>query len=126
MFYAPYYSQYGLERPPFDIQTRAGYNSDYGAFLANTVMYNGLGSLSPGMLLDYYTERSVLVGPALNYDYKGAETWLKGFFQGADLSGSGRGPLQSSGRSLLSQPAFRPACIRLPVLRTRGPRAGSA
>lgn len=89
VFYAPYYSQYGLERPPFDIQTRAGYNSDYGAFLANTVMYNGLGSLSPGMLLDYYTERSVLVGPALNYDYKGAETWLKGFFQGAYIDDHG-------------------------------------
>ena len=104
VFYAPYYSQYGLERPPFDIQTRAGYNSDYGAFLANTVMYNGLGSLSPGMLLDYYTERSVLVGPALNYDYKGAETWLKGFFPRRVYR---RPRQQGHSRSRFSRPAYR-------------------
>lgn len=89
VFYAPYYSQYGLEKPPFDIQTKAGYNSDYGAFLANTVIYNGLGNFDPGFLLDYYTERSVLFGPALNYDYKGVETWLRGFAQGAYINDHG-------------------------------------
>lgn len=89
VFYTPYYSQYGLEKPPFDIQTKAGYNSDYGAYLANNVFYNGLGAFDPGMLLDYYTERSVLFGPALNYDYNGAETWLRGFVQGAYINDHG-------------------------------------
>ena len=94
VFYAPYYSQYGLEKPPFDIQTRVGYNSDFGAFWANTVHYNGLGHVSPGVLLDYYTARSVLFGPAVNYDYAGAETWIKGFAQGAYINDHGdRGQL---------------------------------
>ena len=81
VFYVPYYSQHGLGQPPFSVDVRAGYNSDNGLYLANTILYNGLGALRPGVLFDYYSKRSVLFGPAASYDYEGAETWAKGFAQ---------------------------------------------
>ena len=85
-FYVPSYSQKGLKRPPFDIDTRVGYNGDNGAYIANTIHYNGLEDVSPGMLLDYYTERSVLFGPAVRYDTQLAETILNGWAQGAYMN----------------------------------------
>lgn len=68
-FYVPYYAQYGLERPPFIVENKMGYNSDYGFLFQNTVLYTGLGHVSPGVLLDYYSRRGVLAGPAANYEY---------------------------------------------------------
>ena len=85
-FYTPYYSQHGLQKPPFNLKTRVGMNDDYGVFIANDFFYNGLEDFSPGLLLDYYTKRSVLVGPAVEYDHSGVETWLKGWAQGAYIN----------------------------------------
>ena len=88
-FYVPYYSQHGLDKPPFDAQFGAGMNDDYGFYVRSTMMYNGLKDVSLGMLLDYYTKRSVLFGPAMEYDYAGMETALKGFLQGAYINDHG-------------------------------------
>ncbi len=70
-FYVPYYGQYGLELPPIILQTRVGYNSDFGFKWQNTILYSGFGHVAPGMLFDVYSKRGVLVGPAANIDYKG-------------------------------------------------------
>lgn len=87
--YVPSYSQHGLKKPPFNLRNRFGLNDDYGAYISNTVYYNGLEDVSPGMLLDYYTKRSVLFGPAVEYDYSGVETWLSGWAQGAYINDHG-------------------------------------
>ena len=89
LFYIPSYSQYGLKRPPYDVNTRIGYNSDYGAFIRNNLYYNGLGEISPGILLDYYTKRSVLFGPAANYKTELANSIMEGWFQGAYIDDNG-------------------------------------
>lgn len=88
-FYVPSYSQYGLKRPPYDIATRVGYNGDYGAFIRNDFYYNGLGDVSPGILLDYYTKRSVLGGAAVNYQTELAESILDGWAKGGYISDAG-------------------------------------
>ncbi len=73
--YVPYYGQYGLERPPFIFENRVGYNSDFGFRIQNTVLYTGLGPVAPGVLLDGYTKRGVLFGPAADYDY--SSDWFR-------------------------------------------------
>ncbi len=87
--YVPYYGQKGLKRPPFDVWNNISFNSDYGVGIGNTVFYNGLGDIDPGILLDYYTKRSVLFGPAVRYDISNSETWLKGIAQGAYINDHG-------------------------------------
>ena len=87
--YVPSYSQHGLKKPPFNIKNRFGMNNDYGAYISNTIYYNGLEDVSPGVLLDYYTKRSVLFGPAVEYDFSGADTWLSGWAQGAYINDHG-------------------------------------
>jgi len=88
-FYVPSYSQHGLKKPPFDVNTRFGYNNDYGAYIRTTTLYNGLEDVSPGLLVDYYTKRSVLVGPAVSYDTELTSTILKGWAQGAYINDHG-------------------------------------
>lgn len=98
-FYIPSYSQYGLKRPPYDVNTRVGYNGDYGAFIRNNLYYNGLGEISPGILLDYYTKRSVLFGPAANYKTELANSIMEGWFQGAYIDDNG-------GRDILGEDSW--------------------
>ena len=88
-FYVPSYSQYGLKRPPYDVDVGVGYNEDYGAYIRNNIYYNGFDGISPGMLLDYYTERSVLFGPAANYNTEFANNIMKGWFQTAYIDDKG-------------------------------------
>ncbi len=88
-FYVPYYSQHGLDRPPYEINTAVGYNGDYGAYIRNDIYYNGLGDVSPGVLLDYYSERSVLFGPAVNYETELADSILSGWAKGAYINDHG-------------------------------------
>ena len=81
VFYVPYYGQHGLDRPPFIIENKLGYNDDYGAYIRNTILYSGLGDVSLGGLLDYYWKRGVLFGPAADFSYANSflstEGWLR-------------------------------------------------
>lgn len=88
-FYVPYYAQYGLDRPPFEIENRVGYNGDYGLLLQNTILYTGLGNVSPGMLLDYYSKRGFLVGPAADYDYESDDFAVSGEFRSGYINDNG-------------------------------------
>ena len=88
-FYLPSYGQHGLDKPPFDVEIQPGYNNSYGAFIRNTVHYTALENLEPGVLLDYYWKRSVLFGPALDYDYSGAFGDITGSWQGAFINDHG-------------------------------------
>lgn len=84
--YTPSYSQKGLSRPPIYLKNEVGYNSDNGAYIANTVQYTGFENIDVGGLLDYYTKRSVLFGPAVNYEFEGSELESVGWFQAAYIN----------------------------------------
>ncbi len=88
-FYVPHYAQHGLERPPFDVKLGAGFNDDYGAFYRSDIFYNGLGDVSPGVLLDYYAKRSVLFGTGADYDTEFANSIMKGWVRGAYINDNG-------------------------------------
>ena len=81
VLYVPRYGQYGLKRPPFQIENRLGYNGDFGPYIQNTVLYSGLGHVSFGALLDYYVKRGFLVGPATDFSYANdvvkTDGWLR-------------------------------------------------
>lgn len=79
-----YMSEYEMsaeQKFPWDIKVRAMYNGDYGAALQNTVYYTGFEGFDPGFLLDGYTKRSVLVGPALRYDVDSGSNRMLGKFE---------------------------------------------
>jgi len=89
VMYVPYYAQHGLDKPPLIIKNGVGYNESYGAFIRNTIYYSGLDDFSPGILMDYYTKRSFLVGPALKYDFSSSFTDAVGSFQSAYIDDHG-------------------------------------
>ena len=89
VMYFPYYSQKGLDRPPFIYETRVGYNSDFGAKFQNTLLYTGLGDVSPGVLLDYYTKRGVLFGPAADFGYKNGGFSIAGNLRSGYINDNG-------------------------------------
>lgn len=64
--------------PPIKLELDYGYSSDLGLFGRNTVLYNAFDSISPGALLDFYTSRGILFGPAADFNYKGADTQIWG------------------------------------------------
>jgi len=66
---------------PYEVKIRASYNGDYGLALQNTVYYKGFEDFNPGVLLDVYTKRSVLFGPAVRYDVAGASNKMKGYIE---------------------------------------------
>lgn len=74
---------------PFDIETRVETNGDYGLAWRNTVHYTGFEDFAPGILLDGYTKRSVLVGPALRYEMDKAENFMSGFMQFGYINDTG-------------------------------------
>ncbi len=80
-FYLPYVSHDNFTRPPFMLDIQPGYNGDYGFYIRDTVYYTGLDYIDPGILLDYYSKRSVLVGPAANYNYTSSFTNIVGSWQ---------------------------------------------
>ncbi len=108
-FYALQYSQKGLKKPPFYLRNGIGYNGDYGAYISNTILYTGLENLDVGGLLDYYTKRSVLFGPAVNYNFEAADFIAEGWAQGAyinDQGGSGILGTDSLGRPIKADRFF--------------------
>lgn len=75
---------------PFTIRNRTSYNADYGVAIQNTVYYTGFETFDPGVLLDVYTKRSVLFGPALDYETQNsAHNRMRGSFQGGYIYDTG-------------------------------------
>lgn len=81
--YIPYYGQHGLKRPPFYVELGAGFNSDDGLFVQNTILYSGLGPVAFGPLIDYYGHRGLLIGPALEWEYENAYIKSEAFLRAA-------------------------------------------
>jgi len=89
-FYLPVYSQERTDRPPVSIQTRFGYRSDLGGFGQSTTFWTKDPTLQPGLLLDYYSKRGVLAGPALKYDFLSNPDWLQsGTFESGYIHDTG-------------------------------------
>ncbi|MBO5254278.1 MAG: LPS-assembly protein LptD [Opitutales bacterium] len=79
--YLPSYSVDADDPFPWEIRNRIDYNSDYGIAIQNTVHYTGYEQFAPGFLLDGYTKRSLLAGPAFRYNVKTANNIMFGSLQ---------------------------------------------
>lgn len=66
-FYLPYLAQTTHEIP-FSITSDYGNSKEYGFYLRNTILFQLTSYMKMGMLLDFYKDRGVLAGPALQYD----------------------------------------------------------
>ncbi|HTB62352.1 MAG TPA: LPS assembly protein LptD, partial [Opitutales bacterium] len=75
IFYVPSYTQGRVDQPPLSILDHFGYRNDLGAYIQTTTFYTKNSSFEPGALLDYYSKRGVLAGPALKYDTTGDANW---------------------------------------------------
>jgi LPS-assembly protein len=76
-FYLPTYTQKRTDRPPISIQTRFGFRNDLGGYGQSTTFWTANPTIQPGLLLDYYSKRGVLFGPALKYDYLTDPAWYQ-------------------------------------------------
>lgn len=65
-FYLPYLS-HTVEEIPFTINSVYGNSPEYGRYLRNTILFRITPYVKLGTLIDYYTERGFLMGPALQY-----------------------------------------------------------
>lgn len=88
-FYLPYYSQKGFDRPPVNLTANLGFNNNLGAYGQNTILFNRWQSFRPGALLDFYSKRGVLVGPAANYDFNLEDQVIGGELRAGWISDSG-------------------------------------
>lgn len=67
IFYIPRYEQDEKETP-IHVKIRTGARDNLGFYLQNTIFYNKAHeNVEPGLLLDFYSKRGVLVGPAFDY-----------------------------------------------------------
>lgn len=73
-----HFEQQHPRKPPFKVELDYGYNGDYGVYGRNTVIYTGSEIIHYGANFDFYTSRSVLFGPAGEYEYSGANTKITG------------------------------------------------
>ena len=67
-FYLPYYQQKLQEKSAVQFSGELGYRGNLGAYVKTNTLFPLNESLKVGANLDYYTERGVLIGPALEYD----------------------------------------------------------
>jgi LPS-assembly protein len=74
-FYLPSYTQGRDNQPPLSLQTHLGYRSDLGPYVRTTTFWTPNPAFEPGMLLDVYSDRGVLAGPAMKYDYEADPAW---------------------------------------------------
>jgi len=89
-FYLPTYTQERTDRPPVSVQTRFGFRNDLGAYGQTTTFWTKNPVVQPGLLLDYYSKRGPLVGPALKYDYLSNPDWMQsGTFESGYIHDTG-------------------------------------
>lgn len=65
-FYLPYFS-HTMREIPVDITTDYGVSKEYGCYFRHSVLFETTPYLKTGALIDYYTDRGFLIGPAAEY-----------------------------------------------------------
>jgi len=77
VFYLPKI-KYDLEKNPYFLDTRIGYEEEYGAYLQTLSLFPIYDWLRIGLNLDYYSDRGTLYGPAIQYHKQGNNSWFSG------------------------------------------------
>ncbi|HVU38802.1 MAG TPA: hypothetical protein VHC95_10745 [Opitutales bacterium] len=76
-FYLPEYTQGRESQPPISLQAHFGYRKDLGGYVQSTTYFTKNAAIQPGVLLDFYSQRGPLAGPALRYDLTKDPDWLQ-------------------------------------------------
>jgi LPS-assembly protein len=106
-FYLPTYTQKRTDKPPISLQTKFGYRSDLGGYAQTTTFWTANPIFQPGLLLDYYSKRGVLAGPALKYDYTADPNWFQsGTLESGFISDAGNRGLDLNNQPVPSQRYF--------------------
>ena len=77
VFYLPKI-KYDLEKNPYFLNARIGYEGEYGAYLQTLSLFPIYDWLRVGLNLDYYSDRGTLYGPAIQYHKQGNNSWFSG------------------------------------------------
>ncbi len=98
IFYVPSYTQGRVDQPPLSILDHFGYRNDLGGYIQSTTFYTKNPAFEPGVLVDYYSKRGVLAGPALKYDATADPNWAQnGTLESGFIHDSGNRGLDISG-----------------------------
>jgi LPS-assembly protein len=88
VFFLPAAS-HSTEEPPFSLKSRYGHRNNLGYFGQNTILFPITENIKLGALLDYYSKRSWLVGPAAQYALLNNATSMHGSVQAGFISDRG-------------------------------------
>ena len=77
IFYLPKI-KYDLDNDPYLVDTRIGYEGEYGAYLQTVSLFPINDWLRIGLNLDFYSDRGLLYGPAIQYHKAGKNSWISG------------------------------------------------
>lgn len=103
-FYLPYLTQ-TTQEIPFSMVSDYGSSKEYGYYLRNTVLFQLTPYMKIGTLLDFYQDRGVLAGPALQYEMKFDCKTIEGEFQSGFIHD--RGSKEQLGVDALGEPTPR-------------------
>jgi len=100
-FYLPSYTQGHADNPPISLQAHFGYRNDVGPYVRTTTFFTQNPDWSPGVLLDYYSKRGALVGPALKYNTaRSPDWWQDGTLESGFIHDSGNRGLDITGNAI--------------------------
>lgn len=89
-FYLPSYTQGRADEPPLSLQAHFGFRGDLGAYGQTTTYWTKNPTFEPGLLLDEYSKRGTLAGPALRYNYtSNPDWWQVGKFESGFIQDNG-------------------------------------
>jgi len=88
VFYLPYCS-FSTQESPYKIKSKYGHRNNLGYFGQNTVFFPINEKIKLGGLVDYYTKRGWLYGPAGEYSLFSDTTAMRGWLQSGYISDRG-------------------------------------
>lgn len=88
VFYFPYIAA-DTQKMPVSIEAEMGVNNRFGYYIRSKVMLQYTEPLRVGGLLDYYTKRGVLVGPAYDYSKREGDFSIESHFNGGFIKDQG-------------------------------------
>lgn len=109
VFYLPKI-KYDLEKNPYFLNTRIGYEGEYGTYFQTLSLFPIYDWLRVGLNLDYYSDRGTLYGPAIQYHKQGNNSWFSGAISAGYIDDKGltgvdiaNQPIDKSREFLLAQ-----------------------
>lgn len=88
-FYIPSYEQ-NIQETPLKLDINIGSKDNLGPFFQSTTFYTQFSEeLDPGILLDYYGKRGLLIGPAMNYQVDAPNGFVHGSFRSGFIDDQG-------------------------------------